>query len=250
MATGPDTSKVASVNDPEYSQGANVAWLVHDGVQEFIAFQTVVTETDQLTLSVIARGCLDTAPSAFPSGTRVWFISYASKVLNVVDDESTEITFQPYNNSDAQSIETCPSETVSPTTPARSDRVYCPTAVTFNGVSYPSTITGELTVTWAHRNRLDEVNGHGFGEGELLQQIDAGPAHGFVQDGGHDPAVGDAVPAPHVAGNSHPGIYAVVVREKFHLQTGSIYRAAGKAVVRVGVGQFLQGFEWCRHHLT
>ncbi|MBK9472885.1 MAG: hypothetical protein IPO18_11430 [bacterium] len=39
-------------------------------------------------------------------------------------------------------------------TPARSAKVYCPTDVRFNGESYPASITGELTVSWLHRNRL------------------------------------------------------------------------------------------------
>jgi hypothetical protein len=38
--------------------------------------------------------------------------------------------------------------------PARSAKVYCPTNVQFNGASYPASITGELAVTWSHRNRL------------------------------------------------------------------------------------------------
>ena len=38
--------------------------------------------------------------------------------------------------------------------PPRSEKVYCPTAVLFNGASYPSSISGELTVSWSHRNWL------------------------------------------------------------------------------------------------
>lgn len=40
------------------------------------------------------------------------------------------------------------------TTPARSEKVYCPTDMRPNGQSHPDTITGELTVSWSHRNRL------------------------------------------------------------------------------------------------
>ncbi len=40
------------------------------------------------------------------------------------------------------------------TTPARSEKVYCPTDVRINGESYPTAITGELTISWSHRNRL------------------------------------------------------------------------------------------------
>lgn len=40
------------------------------------------------------------------------------------------------------------------TTPARSEKVYCPTDIRFNRGSYPASITGELRVSWSHRNRL------------------------------------------------------------------------------------------------
>jgi hypothetical protein len=48
----------------------------------------------------------------------------------------------------------CVNSMVAATTPARSEKVYCPTDVRFNGQSYPPSITGELAVSWSHRNRL------------------------------------------------------------------------------------------------
>jgi hypothetical protein len=39
-------------------------------------------------------------------------------------------------------------------TVSRAGRPYVPCAVTINGQSYPASRTGELTVAWAHRNRL------------------------------------------------------------------------------------------------
>ena len=68
------------------------------------AFQNVVQTEGNITLQIIARGCLDSQVVA--------------------------------------------------TTPARSEKVYCPTDVRFNGESYPASITGELAVSWSHRNRL------------------------------------------------------------------------------------------------
>jgi len=150
-----DALRIASVNDPDHDAGANIAWLVDDsGLEEFIAFKTVAIVGNEITLSVLARGCLDTAPTAFSADTRIWFLSYGNGVVNINGSGMTEITFQPFNNLGGYDIDECPSEQVTAISPPRRDRVYCPTDVKFNGMSYPSSISGELTVSWEHRNRL------------------------------------------------------------------------------------------------
>jgi len=160
VSSGPDSNRVESVSGPDFSQGVNVAWLELNGVEEFIAFQTVIQGSGSITLQVLARGCLDTAPTAFPAGTRVWFISYGSEIVNIRGPVPPIVTinnwlrFQPYNNKGEYPFASCQDSLVVATTPARSEKVYCPTDVRFNGQSYPASITGELTVSWSHRNRL------------------------------------------------------------------------------------------------
>ncbi len=160
VASGLDTDVVESVSAPDFSLGVNVAWISHEGVEEFIAFQTVVHGDNGITLQTVARGCLDTAPTAFPAGTRVWFISYGSQIANIRGpvppniDAFNDIRFQAYNNQSEFPFTSCPVSQIVATTPARAEKVYCPTDVRFNGESYPTAITGELTVSWSHRNRL------------------------------------------------------------------------------------------------
>ncbi len=158
VVSGPDSERVESVGTPDFARGANVAWLRHtSGLEEFIAFQDVVHGSGTLTLQVLARGCLDTAPTAFPAGTRVWLISYGSDVVNVpapaVSPPNT-LRFQPYNNQDEYPFGSCIDSPLEATPTPRSDKVYCPTDVQFNGESCPAAISGELTVSWSHRNRL------------------------------------------------------------------------------------------------
>ncbi len=160
VASGLDADLVETVSAPDFSLGVNVAWLTHDGLEEFIAFQSVVQGESGITLQTVARGCLDTAPTAFPAGTRVWFISYGSKIVNIrgpvppTETINNSLRFQPYNNQSAYLFASCLDSMVAATTPARSEKVYCPTDVRFNGQPYPVTITGALTVSWSHRNRL------------------------------------------------------------------------------------------------
>jgi len=79
VAAGVDLDGLASVSEPEFASGENLLWMVtEDGLEEFVAFQNV-SGTSVRTLSVLARGCLDTAPTAFPAGTRVWFVSHGPR---------------------------------------------------------------------------------------------------------------------------------------------------------------------------
>lgn len=160
VSAGPDSNRIESVSQPDFAQGLNVAWLLHNGVEEFIAFQTVVQESGTVRLQVLARGCLDTAPTTFPAGTRVWFISYGSEIVNIRGPVPPIVTvnnwlrFQPFNNKNDYPFDSCLDSLVVATTPTRSEKVYCPTDVRFNGQSYPASITGEMTVSWSHRNRI------------------------------------------------------------------------------------------------
>lgn len=159
---GPDTENLVDVNDPDFASGLNLAWIgggtgpTQSGLEEWIAFQVVAQTDDTVTLSILARGCLDTAPSSFAADSRIWFVSYGTAVVPIIAGQSNQITFQPYNNHGAADLVDCDDETVVSTSPRRYERVYCPTDAKFNGQSYPTSISGELTVSWEHRNRLGE----------------------------------------------------------------------------------------------
>jgi len=157
---GPDIEDVESVGDPDFAKGVNVLWIQQagSGLDEFIAFKTVTADNGTITLTDLARGCLDTAPTAFNAGTRVWFISYRSGVVNVpapaVSPENL-LRFQPFNNQSEYAFGSSFDRNLStPNDPARWQQVYCPTDLRFNGLSYPDEISGELTVSFEHRNRL------------------------------------------------------------------------------------------------
>lgn len=161
---GPGAIHVISQNDANFDAGFNVAFLAggtdpdQTGLEEFIAFKTVVIDdvAGTITISDLARGCMDTAPSSFPADTRIWFMSYASGVVNIGSAGATQIKFQPYNNLGGYDLATCPTDTLTALDPARRHRIYCPTGVTFNTASYPVSISGELVVDWEHRNRLGQ----------------------------------------------------------------------------------------------
>ncbi|MFU8805427.1 MAG: phage tail protein, partial [Bradymonadaceae bacterium] len=186
LLPGPDCDRLASVNQMDFATGVNIMVIaVHSGPptpigqihgSEFIAFRDVVRDEDgTIRLQVLARGCLDGPPHAHAAGTRVWFISYGSDIVRARTPEPGEdnplvrvtyFLYRPYNNRGEQpipfgvssgdmQIHIRRSEYWHQSTDLRrSVWPYCPTDVRFNGESYPESITGELTVSWAHRNRL------------------------------------------------------------------------------------------------
>lgn len=148
---GVDTSLLESISDEDFAAGVNV--LLVDN--EFIAFQTVTPGAGTFVLSNLARGCIDTVPKAHAAGATVWFVSFGSGILGIADyPSSTSIRFQAFNNRSEIPLGSAPLDSVSASDPDRALRVYAPTDVKFNGQSYPASITGELTVSWSHRNRL------------------------------------------------------------------------------------------------
>ena len=148
---GIDTSLLDSISDEEFAAGVNV--LLVDN--EFIAFKTVTPGSGAFVLSNLARGCIDSVPEAHPAGATVWFVSNGSGIVGIGDyPVSTSIRFQAFNNRSEIPLGSAPIDSVSASNPDRALRVYAPTAVKFNGDSYPASITGALTVSWSHRNRL------------------------------------------------------------------------------------------------
>lgn len=100
------------------------------------------------------RGMLDTVPAAHASGVAVWFFAefaefgstfyYRQEVI-----KAKCLTVNPRGTLD---LSAAPIDTL--TFSARQIRPYVAGNFRFNNVVYPATITGPLTVSWAHRSRL------------------------------------------------------------------------------------------------
>ena len=159
---GPDTYRLDSVGDEQFAVGANVCRIRSAGGEEFIAFRTVMLWPDGtgFTLSGIARGCIDTIPRSHASGGRVWFFSYGCVIGTIPIPSSEEMShdavvrFQAFNARSLIPFGDALERTCLALNPSRAERPYCPTAVKFNLLSYPTEITGELTISWSHRSRL------------------------------------------------------------------------------------------------
>jgi hypothetical protein len=153
ILNGYDTDLIQAVTDADCGAGRNVLWLSGPGGEEFIAFRDLIRNPTSITLMDCIRGCIDTKAIPHSAGVRAWFLSYGSALVNV-NPGVTGVKFQAYNQRGEIALASAPEEDVTSTDPNRAELPYLPTAVKWNGYVFPPTISGELTLSWSHRNRL------------------------------------------------------------------------------------------------
>lgn len=129
-----------------------------DGTFEYVAWETIEDNGDgTYTLNGVWRGVLDTVPADHLAGARIWFSS-----------EGTGTTDDSYAEGNAVNLRVVPQTangTLDPddatpllhTITRRAYRPIPPGGVQVNGETWPETITGDLVVTWAHRDRLTQT---------------------------------------------------------------------------------------------
>ncbi len=114
----------------------------------------VVAVDASLNTATLARGCGDTVPSEHLAGVRVWFYD------EVVGADTTE--YLVGTSVDARMLTRTSSGELDPVLAAidsvlmaqRLFRPYPPGKLLINTVAYPVSITGQLVVDWAHRDRI------------------------------------------------------------------------------------------------
>lgn len=135
-----------------------------EDTQEIIYFSDIDSEFNW----VVDRGMLDTTPKAWPAGTPIWFMSTETNIADITDRAPGELA--TYRLLSRTSLGTLPLDTAPDYEFTLSNRPHLPTrpaAVRVNGVGYSTADApldlvehveddGEITVTWATRNRETE----------------------------------------------------------------------------------------------
>lgn len=132
--------------------------LIGDYVQidsELLKIKAIDTGNRQATL---ARGVLDSVPASHTAGTRVWFIE-SSKI--VVQREYTAtatpgVKVLPRTGKGELAEASAGIDTASAFN-SRQSRPYPPGKFEINSVSYPASFSGAPTISWTHRNRLQQT---------------------------------------------------------------------------------------------
>lgn len=107
---------------------------------------------------VCNRAVLDTTPQTHPAGARLWFSEYYDFIgdeQRYLESETLDVKLLPVGS--AAVLDLASASNFNYTFTARHMRPYPPGNVLVNAVGYPTSVTGDLTITWAHRDRLSQT---------------------------------------------------------------------------------------------
>lgn len=125
---------------------------------ELIAYGSITDNGDETyTLNSCWRGMLDTTPAAHSAGDRAWFIAagagWTQDYYEITDDLDLKLLTR--TGEGELSIDDATAHNI--VFEGRAEMPYPPGNVTVNGVAYPTSVSGEITVTWSHRDRLQQT---------------------------------------------------------------------------------------------
>lgn len=105
-------------------------------------------------IAVIKRGCGDTVPTAHAAGARIWFYTDTAAVdpAEYASGVSVDAKVLPYSSGGWLDAALAPVDTLM--LRQRQYRPYPPGNLRIGGQLYPASITGDVVLTYAHRDRL------------------------------------------------------------------------------------------------
>lgn len=128
------------------------AALVDD---ELVRIDAIDDDTGIIT---IARGCMDTVPVAHEAGARIWF--YDGFAAADSTEYTAGITLQAklLTKTSEGTLDEDLAATASLALQGRQGLPYPPGRVRINDEEWPSEVTGDIVLTWAHRDRLNQAD--------------------------------------------------------------------------------------------
>jgi hypothetical protein len=148
---------VTAISQPERLAVGDYAYLVDAGsalreAVEVLAFDPMVGTID------LARGVLDTTPQAHPAGTRLIGVGewLASEGTERAPGESVFVGAIPRTSTD-QGNPVLAANGQPMVLAGRQARPYPPGRVRLNRAADPAVVAGDLTITWAHRDRTQQT---------------------------------------------------------------------------------------------
>ncbi|MDR2365111.1 MAG: hypothetical protein LBD68_04550 [Zoogloeaceae bacterium] len=128
-------------------------WLRVDA----LAIDRSDAENPVITLTV-GRGCCDSVAAPHPAGALVWFVEDGGgadlrEYVSGANVSAKLVTVTPGGKLD---LSKAPQDALAIV--GRAGKPYPPGNLKINGASYPETMTGDLTVSWAHRDRVTQAD--------------------------------------------------------------------------------------------
>ena len=129
------------------------------GAFGFIGNELVQISSWGTTTLTVIRGIFDTIPERHQAGERLW----------VRSEFGGGVCTRQYARGNTAQVALAPFSSVGAATPSTSDRLSCsmqarcfrpypPGGLSFNGVYLADEISGKLTVSWRHRDRIEQVD--------------------------------------------------------------------------------------------
>lgn len=108
--------------------------------------------------ATLARGCVDTVPSAHAAGARVWFTDgfTGADPTEYISGETVQAKL--LTRTSAGTLDTSAATALSVTLAGRQALPYPPGAIQINSAAYPATVSDTFMVTWAHRNSVIQAD--------------------------------------------------------------------------------------------
>lgn len=106
----------------------------------------------------LGRGCADTVPAAHAPGARVWFYDGFEGADETEYSSGVTMQARLLTNTSIGQLDPGLAGTDSLALVGRQGRPYPPAALTIGGLVFPASITGDVAVAWAHRNRLQQAD--------------------------------------------------------------------------------------------
>lgn len=132
---------------------ANHRIQINDEIMAFVGFDSATN------IITVKRGCFDTGPQEHAAGSKIFGWDNYSGIddLEYLSGENISLKALTLTGSDV--LELNEATTHSLTLSSRAIRPYPPANVKINGEYWPIFIDDHLTLTWAHRNRLQQTGG-------------------------------------------------------------------------------------------
>ena len=123
---------------------------------ELVVVQAIASDSSTVT---IGRGVLDTVPTEHASGTPIvfWGVSAASDDVEYQDGETIDVKIITATGGAELALADAPTDSL--TFDSRAIRPYPPGNLKINDEAYPALVTGEATISWSHRDRLQQTSG-------------------------------------------------------------------------------------------
>jgi len=152
---GQAISSVLTITNAEDLDGSVVGEYALLG-DELVEVTALDLNTGMLTVN---RGILDTVPKPHAAGARIFFCYDLNGYdpTERLQGETVDVKLLPVTG--LGELDEAPAPIDSLTIAARHARPYPPGNVKLNGAAYPSAITGQLTISWSHRDRLQQTAG-------------------------------------------------------------------------------------------